>query len=108
MRSPPSLSASRMATRFGSTWTAAWSPSDSSSSTRQKPMIPTTHQNATDRTPPFLLSDSSPRSGVPVPGVLRVDVYEWMPGGFFVLHTAYGRIGDVGGGGTEIIGFDPA
>ena len=41
-------------------------------------------------------------------GVLMTDVYEWMPGGFFVLHTAYGRIGDMGGGGTEIIGFDPA
>jgi hypothetical protein len=35
-------------------------------------------------------------------------VYEWAPGGFFVLHTAYGRIGDVGVGGTEIIGYDEA
>jgi len=34
------------------------------------------------------------------------DVYEWMPGGFFVLHTAYGRIGDIAVGGTEIIGYD--
>lgn len=36
------------------------------------------------------------------------DVYEWMPGGFFVLHTAYGRIGDVDVGGTEIIGYEAA
>ncbi len=40
--------------------------------------------------------------------ILTSDVYEWMPGGFFVLHTAYGRIGDVGVGGVEIIGYDPA
>ena len=40
--------------------------------------------------------------------ILASDVYEWMPGGFFVLHTAYGQIGDIGVGGVEIIGFDPA
>jgi hypothetical protein len=34
------------------------------------------------------------------------DVYEWAPGGFFVLHTAYGRIGDFDVGGIEISGFD--
>jgi len=28
------------------------------------------------------------------------------PVDFFVLHTAYGRIGDVGSGGVEMIGFD--
>jgi hypothetical protein len=31
------------------------------------------------------------------------DVYEWAPGGFFLLHTAYGRIGEFDVGGTEII-----
>jgi hypothetical protein len=36
------------------------------------------------------------------------DVYEWIPSGFFVLHTAYGRIGEVDVGGTEIIGYDAA
>lgn len=36
------------------------------------------------------------------------DIYEWMPGGFFILHTAYGRIGDYDVGGTEIIGYDEA
>lgn len=29
-----------------------------------------------------------------------------MPGGFFVLHTAYGRVGNTDVGGTEIIGYD--
>lgn len=44
----------------------------------------------------------------PAVRILTSDVYEWMAGGFFVLHTAYGRIGGVGVGGTEIIGYDPA
>ncbi len=38
--------------------------------------------------------------------ILTSDVYEWMPGGFFVLHTAYGCIGSMDVGGTEILGFD--
>jgi hypothetical protein len=38
--------------------------------------------------------------------ILTSDIYEWMPGGFFVLHTAYGRIGALDVGGTEIIGYD--
>jgi hypothetical protein len=36
------------------------------------------------------------------------DVYEWAPGGFFIVHSAYGRIGDFGVGGIEIIGYDEA
>jgi hypothetical protein len=44
----------------------------------------------------------------PAVEILTSDVYDWMPGGFFVLHTAYGLIGDTGVGGTEIIGYDPA
>jgi hypothetical protein len=36
------------------------------------------------------------------------DIYEWVAGRFFVLHTAYGRIGDADVGGIEIIGYDPA
>jgi hypothetical protein len=31
---------------------------------------------------------------------------EWVPGRFFVIHTAYGRIGDQAVGGIEIIGYD--
>ena len=36
------------------------------------------------------------------------DVYEWLPGRFFVLHTAYGRIGAMDVGGVEILGYDSA
>jgi len=39
--------------------------------------------------------------------IVTSDVYEWAPGGFFVLHAAYGRIGDVDVGGIEVIGYDP-
>jgi hypothetical protein len=45
--------------------------------------------------------------GAPAVKILTSDVYEWMPGGRFVLHSAYGRIGDLDVGGTEIIGYDP-
>jgi hypothetical protein len=31
-------------------------------------------------------------------------VYEWAPGGFFVVHSAYGRIRESSVGGVEIIG----
>jgi hypothetical protein len=47
-------------------------------------------------------------ASAPAVSILTSDVYEWMPGGFFVLHTAYGRIGNMDVGGTEIIGYDAA
>ena len=47
-------------------------------------------------------------AGAPAVKILTSDVYEWMPGGFFVLHTAYGRVGNLDVGGTEIIGYDAA
>ena len=31
-------------------------------------------------------------------------MYEWVPGGFFVVHTAFGKIGDTSVGGVSIIG----
>lgn len=34
------------------------------------------------------------------------DVYEWAAGGFFILHTAYGTIGEQGLGGIEMIGYN--
>ena len=40
--------------------------------------------------------------------IVASDVYEWVPGGRFVMHPAYGRIGDVAVGGLEVIGHDPA
>ena len=45
---------------------------------------------------------------IPAVPILTSDVYEWMPGRFFVLHTAYGRIGGADVGGTEILSYDPA
>ena len=39
--------------------------------------------------------------------IVASDVYEWAPGGFFVIHPAYGLIGEVGGGGLEVIGYNP-
>jgi hypothetical protein len=44
--------------------------------------------------------------GSPSVKITTSDVYEWMPGGFFVHHTAYGRIGNMDVGGTEILGYD--
>jgi hypothetical protein len=38
--------------------------------------------------------------------ILTSDVYEWAPGGFFVLHYAYGLVGTLSGGGIEVIGYD--
>ena len=38
--------------------------------------------------------------------ILTSDVYEWVPGGFFVVHTAFGKIGDTSVGGVSIIGVD--
>jgi hypothetical protein len=40
--------------------------------------------------------------------IVASDVYQWAPGGRFVMHAAYGRIGEVGVGGLEVIGYDPA
>ncbi len=36
------------------------------------------------------------------------DVYEWLPGRYFILHTAYGRIGTMDVGGMEVLGYDPS
>jgi Protein of unknown function (DUF1579) len=43
----------------------------------------------------------------PAAKIVTSDVYEWIPGRFAVLHTAYGRLGDLDVGGVEIIGYDP-
>jgi hypothetical protein len=45
-------------------------------------------------------------AGVPSLPILTSDVYEWAPGGFFVVHAAYGKIGENSVGGVEIIGVD--
>ncbi len=38
--------------------------------------------------------------------ILTSDVYEWAPGGFFVVHSAFGMLGGTAVGGVEIIGVD--
>lgn len=38
--------------------------------------------------------------------IVTSDVYEWAPGGFFVVHSAYGKIGDTSVGGVEITAVD--
>jgi hypothetical protein len=45
-------------------------------------------------------------SDSPAARIVTSDVYEWIPGRFAVLHTAYGHIGDLDVGGVEIIGYD--
>src|SRR5262245_9086897 len=42
----------------------------------------------------------------PAAPIAASDIYEWAPGGFFILHTAYGTIGEQGAGGIEMIGYD--
>jgi hypothetical protein len=44
--------------------------------------------------------------GAPSVPILTSDVYEWAPGGFFVVHSAFGKIGETGVGGVEMIGVD--
>jgi Protein of unknown function (DUF1579) len=44
--------------------------------------------------------------GQPAARIVASDVYEWAPGGHFVLHRAYGRIGETPVGAVEIIGYD--
>jgi hypothetical protein len=45
---------------------------------------------------------------IPSVPILTSDVYEWVPGGFFVVHSAFGKIGEASVGGVEIIGVDGA
>jgi len=42
----------------------------------------------------------------PAAPIIASDVYEWAPGGHFVMHPTYGRIGSMAVGGLEVIGFD--
>jgi hypothetical protein len=45
-------------------------------------------------------------AGIPSIAILTSDVYEWAPGGFFIVHSAFGKIGEASVGGVEIIGVD--
>lgn len=43
-------------------------------------------------------------AGRPAEPIRTTDVYEWAPGGFFIVHTAFGKIGETSVGGVEMIG----
>ena len=34
------------------------------------------------------------------------DIYEWAPGEYFIVHSAYGLMGEAGVGAIELIGHD--
>jgi hypothetical protein len=44
----------------------------------------------------------------PAARIDAVDTYEWLPGGFALLHVVDARVGDEKVEGAEIIGHDPA
>src|SRR5262245_3443344 len=48
------------------------------------------------------------QAGVPAEPIVASDTYQWAPGGQFVMHPAYGRIGSMEVGGLEVIGYDAA
>jgi hypothetical protein len=52
--------------------------------------------------------ETVPTDGGPAVPILTSDTYLWTAGGHFVLHTAFGQIGDLDVGGTELIGWDDA
>jgi hypothetical protein len=47
-------------------------------------------------------------NGAPPSRIDAVDTYEWLPGGFALLHCVHARIGGRKLEGAEIIGYDPA
>jgi hypothetical protein len=52
------------------------------------------------------VGETIPSDDGPALTIHASDIYEWVAGGFFVVHTAYGRIGDSEVGGIELIGYD--
>jgi hypothetical protein len=47
-------------------------------------------------------------TAAPASRIEAVDIYEWLPGRFALLHTVHAQIGDEHVKGAEIIGWDPA
>lgn len=45
--------------------------------------------------------------GAPAAEIEAVDTYDWLPGGFGLLHRVEARVGDQRVEGAEIIGYDP-
>ena len=54
-------------------------------------------------------TDGSTRDmpGAPAVKIDAVDTYEWLPGGFALLHSVDAKMGDDKVEGAEIIGYDP-
>jgi hypothetical protein len=50
--------------------------------------------------------ETVPRDGGTPESIVASDIYQWIPGGRFVMHPAYGRIGVMEVGGLEVIGYD--
>ena len=48
-----------------------------------------------------------PRANAPAVEIVALDTYDWLPGGFGLLHQVDGRVGDQRVEGAEIIGYDP-
>jgi hypothetical protein len=48
------------------------------------------------------------RPGSPRAKIDATDTYEWLPGGFALLHIVDAHVGDQKVRGAEIIGYDPA
>lgn len=51
---------------------------------------------------------TTPTEGVPALPIQSSDEYEWLPGGFFLIHRWNGHVGDAEVHGIEIIGYDAA
>jgi hypothetical protein len=49
---------------------------------------------------------TEPIGNEPPLDITTSDIYEWLPGKYWILHTAYGRLGNMDVGGVEIIGYD--
>ena len=49
-----------------------------------------------------------PTTDAPSVKILTSEIYKWSANRCFVVGTAYGRIGDTYGGGTEVIRYDEA
>src|SRR5215813_4578652 len=50
--------------------------------------------------------ETVPSRDEPAERIVASDIYQWVPGGRFVMHPAYGRIGTIDVGGLEVIGYD--
>jgi hypothetical protein len=53
------------------------------------------------------VGETIPADGAPAVRIGASDIYEWVAGRFFVVHTTYGTIGNTPVGGIEMIRSDP-